>query len=109
MSLPFDILSEGMREVGLVVAVLLGFAFGFVISFYFADEIFSFLLLPYEWAVGDTWPDLVGTWVHLPFAVVIIAAAIVLRATAYTVNPTEQAIITQFGEPVRESGRHRRA
>lgn len=37
-----------------LIRSVLGFAVAFVVSFYFADEIFSFLLLPYEWAVGDS-------------------------------------------------------
>ncbi len=37
-----------------LIRSLIGFAVAFVASFYFADEIFSFLLLPYEWAVGDS-------------------------------------------------------
>ena len=37
-----------------LIRSVIGFAVAFVVSFYFADEIFSFLLLPYEWAVGDS-------------------------------------------------------
>ena len=37
-----------------LIQSVVGFAIAFVFSFYFADEIFSFLLLPYEWAVGDS-------------------------------------------------------
>lgn len=37
-----------------LIKSVIGFAIFFVVGFYFADEIFSFLLLPYEWAVGDT-------------------------------------------------------
>ena len=37
-----------------LIRSVIGFAVFFVVGFYFADEIFSFLLLPYEWAVGDS-------------------------------------------------------
>jgi sec-independent protein translocase protein TatC len=37
-----------------LIRSVIGFAMAFVVSFYFADEIFAFLLLPYEWAVGDS-------------------------------------------------------
>ncbi len=36
-----------------LIKSVLGFAAMFVVSFYFADRIFNFLLLPYRWAVGD--------------------------------------------------------
>ncbi len=36
-----------------LIKSVIGFAIMFVVSFYFADKIFNFLLLPYQWAVGD--------------------------------------------------------
>jgi len=36
-----------------LIKSVLGFATMFVVSFYFADKIFNFLLLPYRWAVDD--------------------------------------------------------
>ncbi|MGI9465096.1 MAG: twin-arginine translocase subunit TatC, partial [Aestuariivirgaceae bacterium] len=35
-----------------LIRSVIGFAVFFVVGFYFADEIFGFLLLPYEWATG---------------------------------------------------------
>ena len=32
---------------------LVGFVIAFVVSFYFANPIFNFLLIPYKWAIGD--------------------------------------------------------
>ena len=32
---------------------LLGFVAAFLVSFYFANPIFNFLLIPYKWAIGD--------------------------------------------------------
>ncbi len=32
---------------------LIGFVIAFLVSFYFANPIFNFLLLPYKWAIGD--------------------------------------------------------
>ena len=37
-----------------LIRAMIGFAVFFVVGFYFADEIFNFLLLPYEWAIGDS-------------------------------------------------------
>ncbi len=37
-----------------LIRAIFGFAIFFVVGFYFADEIFNFLLLPYEWAIGDS-------------------------------------------------------
>ncbi len=37
-----------------LIRSVLGFAVFFAVGFYFADEIFGFLLLPYEWAIGDS-------------------------------------------------------
>jgi sec-independent protein translocase protein TatC len=36
-----------------LIKSVIGFAIMFVVSFYFADKIFNFLLLPYQWAVGE--------------------------------------------------------
>ncbi len=36
-----------------LIRAMIGFAVFFVVGFYFAEEIFNFLLLPYEWAIGD--------------------------------------------------------
>ncbi len=36
-----------------LIKSLVGFVIAFVISFYFANPIFNFLLTPYKWAVGD--------------------------------------------------------
>jgi len=36
-----------------IIKSLLGFVVAFVISFFFANPIFNFLLIPYKWAVGD--------------------------------------------------------
>jgi sec-independent protein translocase protein TatC len=36
-----------------LIKSLIGFAIAFVVSFYFAGEIFNFLLWPYRWAIGD--------------------------------------------------------
>jgi len=36
-----------------LIKSVIGFAVMFVVSFYFADKIFNFLLLPYQWAVGE--------------------------------------------------------
>ena len=33
---------------------LIGFVIAFLVSFYFANPIFNFLLIPYKWAIGDT-------------------------------------------------------
>ena len=33
---------------------LIGFVVAFLVSFYFANPIFNFLLIPYKWAIGDT-------------------------------------------------------
>ncbi len=41
-----------------LIKAVIGFAVMFVVSFYFADIIFNFLLLPYQWAVGDKAEDL---------------------------------------------------
>ncbi len=40
---------------------LVGFVIAFLVSFYFANPIFNFLLIPYKWAVGD------ATQLHLIF------------------------------------------
>ena len=32
---------------------LVGFVIAFIVSFYFANPIFNFLLIPYKWAIGD--------------------------------------------------------
>ncbi len=32
---------------------LVGFVVAFIVSFYFANPIFNFLLIPYKWAIGD--------------------------------------------------------
>ncbi len=32
---------------------LIGFVIAFIVSFYFANPIFNFLLIPYKWALGD--------------------------------------------------------
>ncbi len=32
---------------------LIGFVIAFIVSFYFANPIFNFLLIPYKWAIGD--------------------------------------------------------
>ena len=36
-----------------LIRSVIGFAIMFVICFYFADKIFDFLLIPYQWAVGE--------------------------------------------------------
>ena len=36
-----------------LIRSVIGFAIMFVVSFYFADKIFDFLLIPYQWAVGE--------------------------------------------------------
>ncbi len=36
-----------------LIKALIGFVIAFIVSFYFANPIFNFLLLPYQWAVGD--------------------------------------------------------
>jgi sec-independent protein translocase protein TatC len=36
-----------------LIKSLIGFVVAFIISFYFANPIFNFLLWPYKWAVGD--------------------------------------------------------
>ncbi len=41
-----------------LIKAVIGFAIAFVVSFYFADKIFNFLLLPYQWAVGEKAEDL---------------------------------------------------
>ena len=37
-----------------LIRSVIGFVVFFVVGFYFADEIFNFLLLPYEWAVDSS-------------------------------------------------------
>lgn len=37
-----------------LIRSVIGFAVFFVVGFYFADEIFNFMLLPYEWAVNNS-------------------------------------------------------
>lgn len=37
-----------------LIRAIVGFAVFFVVGFYFAEEIFNFLLLPFEWAIGDS-------------------------------------------------------
>lgn len=37
-----------------LIRAVIGFAVFFVVGFYFADQIFNFLLLPYEWAVNSS-------------------------------------------------------
>ena len=36
-----------------LIRSVIGFALMFVVCFYFADKIFDFLLIPYQWAVGE--------------------------------------------------------
>ncbi len=36
-----------------LIKSLVGFVIAFIVSFYFANPIFNFLLTPYKWAVGD--------------------------------------------------------
>ena len=36
-----------------LIRSVIGFAVMFVVCFYFADKIFDFLLIPYQWAVGE--------------------------------------------------------
>jgi len=36
-----------------LIKALIGFVIAFIVSFYFANPIFNFLLTPYKWAVGD--------------------------------------------------------